>query len=269
MTHPDSSRRPQRLRQTPKLRRVSVLSVEQISPHIISIIFEGEDLQDFASPSFDDHIKLMLPATPGGELVLPILGPNGVSFPEGAPRPVMRDYTPRRFDAQRGVLSIEFALHGDGPAASWAAQAQPGQQVAIGGPRGSMVIPMDYDWHLLVGDESALPAISRRLEELPASTRAIVIAETGDPRDQRTLTSAANLQVQWLVRQGASSLAAAVRALQLPAGEGFAWAAGESASIIAVREVLINELGLAKHQVKAAAYWKLGAAGHHENLAQD
>ncbi|GAB4061277.1 siderophore-interacting protein [Uliginosibacterium sediminicola] len=269
MNQPDSSRRPQRLRQAPKLRRVSVLSVEQISPHSLCIHFSGEDLQDFASPSFDDHIKLMLPATPESELVLPILGPNGVSFPEGAPRPLMRDYTPRRFDAQRGVLSIEFALHGDGPAASWAAQAQVGQQVAIGGPRGSTLIPVNYDWHLLVGDESALPAISRRLEELPASTRAIVIAETSDPRDQRSLNSEADLQVQWLLRDGTSQLPAAVSALQLPAGEGFAWAAGESAGIIAVREVLINQLGLAKHQVKAAAYWKLGAAGHHENLAQD
>lgn len=76
-----------------------------------------------------------------------------------------------------GELTIEFALHGDGPAANWAAKAVPGSHLVVAGPRGSFVIPKDYDWHLLVGDETALPAVARRLEELPASTRAIVVLQ--------------------------------------------------------------------------------------------
>ncbi|MEC5385042.1 siderophore-interacting protein [Uliginosibacterium sp. H3] len=264
-TRPDSTRRPERIRHTPKFRQLEVLRVERITPHIVSVDFRGEDLHDFVSASFDDHVKFMLPATPDGELTLPVLGPEGPKFPEGA-RPVMRDYTPRRFDTQGREITIEFALHGDGPIAQWATQAKPGQKVGIGGPRGSTVIPVDYDWHLLIGDETALPAISRRLEELPTSVQAIVIVETGDAADQRALASAANVKVQWLVQQEASGLVAAVRALQLPAGEGFAWAAGESATITAVREVLIEEQGLDKHQVKASAYWKQGEKGHHGKI---
>src|SRR6185369_9649473 len=108
-----------------------------------------------------------------------------------AAEPVRRDYTPRRYDAAAGELTIEFALHGDGPAARWAAQAAPGQRATIGGPRGSFVIPLDYDWHLLVGDESAMPAIARRLEELPAGATAIVILQVRDAADRRALQTSA------------------------------------------------------------------------------
>ncbi len=262
----DSTRRPQRVRQTPKLRQLEVMRVERITPHIVSVNFHGEDLHDFISASFDDHVKFMLPATPDGELLLPVLGPEGMKFPEGAQRPVMRDYTPRRFDAQRREITIEFALHGDGPVAQWAAQARSGQRAGIGGPRGSTVIPLDYAWHLLIGDETALPAIARRLEELPSGAKAIVMVETGDAADQRPLASAAQVRVQWLVHQGRSGLVEATRALQLPPGEGFAWAAGESATITAVRQALIEELGLDKHQVKASAYWKQGEKAHHGHI---
>lgn len=85
----------------------------------------------------------------------------------------MQDYTPRRFDAQE--LGIEFALHGDGPAANWARQAQPGQTLTVAGSRGSFIVPTGFDWHLLVGDDSALPAIARRLEELPEGKPVTVV----------------------------------------------------------------------------------------------
>jgi len=261
-----SAQRPQRVRHTPKFRQLEVVNVERITAHIVSIRFQGEDLHDFVSASFDDHVKFMIPATPGSELLLPSLGPDGIKFPTGVPRPIMRDYTPRSFDGRSHELTIEYALHGDGPVAQWAAQAKPGQRAAIGGPRGSTVISLDYDWHLLVGDETALPAISRRLEELPGNTQAIVIIETGDAADQRPLKSSAQVNVQWLVQHGKSGLVDAVRALQLPMGEGFAWAAGESATILAVRHVLVDEFRLDKHHVKAAAYWRRGAAAHHEHL---
>jgi NADPH-dependent ferric siderophore reductase len=179
-------------------------------------------------------------------------------------RPVMRDYTPRRFDAAARELDIEFALHGDGPAAAWAAQARPGQVVGIGGPRGSFVVPTAFDWHLLVGDDTALPAIARRLEELPAGRRAHVVLAV-DEADRRTLHSAAELQVQW-VAPGEGAMVAAVRALARPAGEGYAWAAGEARTVAQVREVLVNDWQLDPKRCRCAAYWKTGATAHHENL---
>ncbi len=255
-----------RVRSAVKLRSVQVHQVLRLSPHLVRIRFAGDSLRDFASTSFDDHIKLMLPPDAAQPLVLPVAGPDGMALPAGATRPVMRDYTPRWFDPVAGLLDIEFALHGDGFAAAWAAQARPGLVAGVGGPRGSFVVPTGFDWHLLMGDETALPAIARRLEELPAGTQALVIAETADPADRRALQSAARLQVQWLTGSVDGGLAAAVQQLRLPAGEGYAWAAGEAAAMAATRRVLVDGLSLPKDRVRAAAYWKRGASAHHENL---
>lgn len=255
-----------RVRNPVRLRSVQVQHVHRASPHLVCIRFAGDSLRDFASASFDDHVKLMLPPDPALPLVLPVAGPDGLMLPPGAVRPVMRDYTPRWFDPAAGVLDIEFALHGDGFAAAWAAQAKPGQIVGVGGPRGSFVVPTGFDWHLLVGDETALPAIARRLDELPAGTRAVVIAQTADPADRRVFQSRAALQVQWLTAAPDGGLAGAVQRLGLPAGEGYAWAAGEASDMAATRRVLVDGLGLRKDRVRAAAYWKRGASAHHETL---
>jgi NADPH-dependent ferric siderophore reductase len=237
--------RVQRVRHELRRRTLSVRRVETISPHVRSVTLGGEELADFVSLSFDDHVKLLLPVA------------------DGAP-PVARDYTPRHFDAAARELTIEFALHGDGPAAAWAARAKAGQQLGIGGPRGSFIVPTDLDWHLLVGDDSALPAIARRLAELPAGATVWAIVQMANPADHRPLPSAANVRLQWV--SDAAQCLAAVRALQLPGGEGFAWCAGEASSMAVLRRVLVNELGVDRHAVRAAAYWKRGAAAHHENM---
>lgn len=127
-----------------------------------------------------------------------------------------------------------------------------------------MIIPLDMDWHLLVGDTCALPAVARRLEELPAGARAIVILQVRHEGDRRVLRSAADFTVQWVA--GSGELTDAVRALQLPPGDGFAWCASEAAASAAVRQILVAEKGLASHAIRASAYWKRGAVAHHENL---
>lgn len=239
-------RRVQRVRHELKARPVQVARVERLGADIARITFTGEALADFTSLSFDDHVKFILPAA-------------GVDA-----EPTRRDYTPRRFDRERRELLIDFVLHADGPAGAWALQATPGQSVVIGGPRGSMVIPTDYDWHLLVGDASALPAIGRRLEELPASARVHVIAHAAEPM---AWASAAAVEVQWVRRPEA--LVSATRALVLPDGIGFAWAAGEAGVMAQMRQVLLEEKQLPRACVKVAAYWKRGAADFHETLAVD
>lgn len=239
-----SPRRVQRVRHELKRRELQVLRVEALSPHFRSVTFGGEAMAGFVSASFDDHVKFMLDAD--------------------GPAPVGRDYTPRRHDPVAGELTIEFALHGDGPAADWAAQAAPGQRVTIGGPRGSFVIPLDYDWHLLVGDETAVPAIARRLEELPAGSLATVVLQVADVADRRDFRTAAELQLSWVA--DAPALIDAVRQLTLPAGEGYAWCAGEAATMATLRRILVDEKGHDRHAIRAAAYWKQGAVAHHENL---
>ncbi len=255
-----------RVRHEIKVRRLRVERIDRVSPHFLRVRFSSDALHDFISASFDDHAKLMLPARPGQPLVLPQPGPDGLAVPPGAEKPVMRDYTPRQFDQAAGTLDIEFVLHGEGVASSWVESAKPGDEAGLGGPRGSFVVPTGFDWHLLVGDESALPAIARRLEELPETAQAIVIVETADARDRRELQSPAKLQTHWVQSGSPDVLAREVQGLTLPAGEGFAWAAGEAVGIAAVRKALVEGHGLDKSRVRASAYWKRGSVGHHETL---
>src|SRR3546814_10653490 len=109
---------------------------------------------------------------PGAALVLPSVGERGMEFPTDGARPVARDFTPRHFDHARTELTIDVSLHARGTATDWAATVTEGQEVGIGGPRGTMLIPDSFYTHLLIGDETALPALARRAEALLLTSRA-------------------------------------------------------------------------------------------------
>ncbi len=164
-------RTPQRVRHQPRRRELNVLRVEKIAAHMIRVTLGG-DLDGFTSLGFDDHVKLFFP--------------TGKVGADGEPEFESRDYTPRRYDPQAKTLDVEFVLHDAGPATRWAEQAKAGQTLRIGGPRGSFIIPTTFDWHLLIGDDTGVPAIARRLEELPAGSRAVVLAEVDNIADQVT-----------------------------------------------------------------------------------
>ena len=250
----------ERVRHTLQARHLQGVRRTEVSPGFVRFTLAGPELAGFASAGFDDHLKLILPQ-PGRERpALPSLQDGRPVFPE--PRPVLRDYTPARFDAAAGELDIEVALHDAGPATEWAAGAFVGQWVGIAGPRGSLVIPTGFDWHWLIGDESALPAIARRLAELPAHTAATVRIQVRNPADRRVLASAAQLDLAWV-----DSLPEAVDALALPQqGAGYIWAAGEHADMAAVRRAVLAKPGVDAKRMRIAAYWKRGVADHHEDL---
>ncbi|NVH75795.1 siderophore-interacting protein [Paraburkholderia sp. JPY432] len=272
LTRPDLA--VHRVRHPLKFRLLQVKQVRALTPHLIRVTFTGDDLHDFVSASFDDHIKVFFPEPGADKPTLPQAGPDGPMFPEGK-RPTARDFTPRRFDRDARELDIEFAMHDAGPAATWAAQAQVGQYLGVGGPRGSMVIPTGFDWHLLIGDDTALPAIARRLEELPAGTRVAAVIEVADPSARIEFTTQAELHLVWCYRSEADTrtgargeaLLHAVRDTWLPEnGEGYVWAAGEAATIRAVRQHLCGERGVDKARIRAASYWKQGAVAVHETI---
>ncbi|MFC0409871.1 siderophore-interacting protein [Roseomonas elaeocarpi] len=264
-------RTPYRVRHDTRFRLLEVARVEDVTPAMRRITLRGEALEGFRSDSFNDHVKLFFPAPGEREPVVPTPSPNGPVFPEGQPRPVARDYTPRRFDAAAGELVLDFALHDNGPATEWASRARPGDRLGVGGPRGSFVIPADYDWHLLIGDETALPAIGRRLEELPANARAIVLAEVASAAEEQRFRSLARTEIHWIHRGEAAAgsstgMEEALAAFTLPDGEGFAWVACESEVARRLRAILLEQHALPKGRVKAAGYWKRGAVAAHENL---
>jgi len=258
-----------RVRHEIKQRRLTVEKITTITPRMLRVTLAGAELAGFTSLGFDDHIKLFFPKRPAdGAQPTAIPGPG--QGPESAERPPMRDYTPR-YDAAAGRLHIDFAIHDAGPATDWALQASVGDSLLIGGPRGSAIIPLEFDWYLFIGDETALPAIGRRLEELPAGSHAVVIAEVEDAAEEQSFPSQARLRVQWVHRRGApvgsgEGLLAALRASEFPSGDCFAWAAAESNVARTLRRALIDERGMNRAWVKAAGYWKRGAAAVHDTI---
>jgi NADPH-dependent ferric siderophore reductase len=258
-----------RIRHDRKFRLLEVRRVRPITPKMVRVTLAGDELAGFVSAAHDDHVKLFFPHPGQEKPVLPVAGPNGPVFPDDSPRPAARDYTPRRTDAAANELDIDFVLHGHGPASAWAAEARPGQVLGLGGPRGSFVVADDFDFYLLVGDETALPAIGRRLEELPPAAHAIAIIEVADNDEEQHFESAAHIDTIWLHRDGAKPgttnlLEKAVAGLKLPRGDGYAWVAGEADTAKTLRRHLLDAHGLRKDWIKAAGYWKCGtaAAGH-------
>lgn len=263
----ETLRVPRRVRHDLRFRALTVISVEDLTPTMRRIVLGGDDLDGFASLGFDDHVKLF-PVAPGQTLTLPTVGPDGPVFPD--PRPVARDYTPRAFDAANRRLTLDFVTGHGGPATEWAEVATPGAVVGVGGPRGSFIVPTAFADHLLIGDETALPAIARRLEELPAGVRAHVVVEVDDAASRLSLASAADLTVVWVERggrprAGSEGLEAAMDAAlaSVDRTDAYVWIAAESAVAKTLRAKALS-LGFSPRAMKAAGYWRQGATGAHE-----
>ncbi|HMR30567.1 MAG TPA: siderophore-interacting protein [Geminicoccaceae bacterium] len=233
-------------------RRLTVKQKTRITPGMIRILLEGEDLADFVSLAPDDHVKLSIET--GGE-------------------PERRDYTPRHFDPAARTLAIDFAVHDAGPATQWAIDAAPGEVLEIGGPRGSAVVSPTFDWWLLVGDETALPAIGRRIEELPEGTAVVSVVAVTDEREQQAFATRARHEAIWVHRpldraDDPAPLLAALRGIALPAGDGFVWIAAEARVARAVRDELVGSRGHPMAWTKAAGYWRKGVADAHDKLME-
>jgi NADPH-dependent ferric siderophore reductase len=246
-----------RMRRETRRRLVRVAAVEQITPKMRRIRFASPDLHDFDSPAPDDHVKLFVPnpVTAGG---------NG--------NPCMRDYTPRAFDPMQGTLTIDFALHEAGPATTWALAAQPGDAVEIGGPRGSVIVADDFDWYLLIGDETALPAIGRQVESRRAGVPVKTITVIRNDAERQAFTTRAAWQAVWVCRDGKQAhdsrlLHDALKATgPLPDGDGYVWIAAEAQVARTLRTYVLETLGHPKAWVKASGYWMIGQADAHVNI---
>lgn len=232
----------ERVRREPRRRELVVEEILDLSRSMRRIVFRSDDLHDFESLGPDDHIKLFLP---------------GEGSADG--KPLMRDFTPRRFDTAAGVFELEFFLHDAGPATEWARQAGVGDRISIGGPRGSMVVADDFDWYLLAGDETALPAIARRMEKLRDGVPVHCILLVEAPEDSFDMPQRDGAHVQWIYRAGrvgedADLIGTAISTWELPEGDGFAFVAAEARASQGAREILAAK-GQKEQWIKAAGYW--------------
>ncbi|MBT2506754.1 siderophore-interacting protein [Streptomyces sp. ISL-98] len=255
---------------------LTVVRTQRLSPSLVRVVFGGEALRGFASGGRDQSCSLFLPHPGQAEPVLPPeTAPDWFAAYRALPddvRAVMRSYTvrgQRRADDGTTEVDIDFALHEDGgPACRWAQQASPGDRVVVLGPalEDNTAVrfrpPEDTDWVLMWADETALPAAAAALEWLPAGTKAKVWIEVQHPGDRLELTTAADAEITWLVRdEGAPSAVDAVRAVpaaELPEGTPYAWIAGESSCVRALRRHLVQERRFDRRRVTFVGYWRRG-----------
>ncbi|MEH3034616.1 MAG: siderophore-interacting protein [Aeromicrobium erythreum] len=220
---------------TPRMRRLTLSG-----PALAAHTRDGVEVPAFTSPGFDDHVKVFVPLEGAERPVLPRQRADGLDWTTEGTRPIGKDYTPRRVDAAAGELDLDFVRHGHGLASTWAERARPGDLAWIAGPTVGQGPPHDVDWFAVAGDETALPAIGRLLEELPAGVRAEVVVEVADAGEEQDLTTRADVRVRWLHRDGAepgttTQLVDAVRELPWHDGQVYAWMAGESQAARAIR----------------------------------
>jgi NADPH-dependent ferric siderophore reductase len=236
------------------------MRTERLTPHMQRVVLGGEGLAEFtAGTSTDHYVKLLF-------------APEGVTYPEPfdverireeLPReqwPVTRTYTVRAWDPELRELTLDFVVHGDeGLAGPWAARVQPGEVVRFMGPGGAYAPDASADWHLLAGDESALPAISAALEALPDGAVARAFVEISGREEQQKIDS--DVEVVWLHRGDrpiGEALVEAVRALDFPAGRVHAFVHGEAGFVKELRRLLRVECEIPREDLSISGYWRLG-----------
>lgn len=254
-SEPASTARP------PNLYEVTVIGAENITPHMRRVTFSCSDVAPFIGG--DMHVRILVPPK-GRQPVWPGYRADGrLAWPEGEDELLVRVYTIRAVDIDRRELSIDFWQHPVAgvrtPGADFARDAQAGDRLALLGPGGGSLPSARAI--LLIGDESALPAIARIAAEVPEGTDMRAIIEVLDGAEEQPLPSAGSLEVRWLHRNSYPARAAdilaeeAKKAITSATPETFIWVACEKADVRSIRTVL-KERRHDKRNMYVAWYWE-------------
>jgi NADPH-dependent ferric siderophore reductase len=235
-----------------------VTRVEQLTPHMVRIVVGGDGLKRIDAGAYTDHYVKIMFAPPGVVYPEPFdVGAIRESMPREA-WPVVRTYTVRKWRPEVPEMWIDFVTHGDeGVAGPWAQAAQPGDVIRFMGPGGGYTPDLTADWHLLAGDESALPAIAAAIEGMPAGANLKVFVEVQDETEEQKLDA----EVTWLFRGDrpvGAALVEAVRGLEFPAGRVHAFVHGEANFVKDLRGFLRRELNIPMDQLSISGYWRRG-----------
>ncbi|WP_209323400.1 siderophore-interacting protein [Brevibacterium renqingii] len=236
---------------------LTVLEVTELSPRLVRIRLGGSETFDniTANESTDKYVKLLF-ADPAHGLAPPY---DLTELREQAPEklPSRRTYTVREIDLEEKWLSIDFVIHDDeGVAGPWAKDARPGDTLVLSGAGGKYAPSAESDWHLLIADHSALPAVSSALEAMPEDARGLVVAHVA-AADRVLPAPPAGVEVKWV--DSDEDLIAAVRELEWSAGMPQVFAHGERETIKSIRKIL-KEREVPRESLSISAYWARGRA---------
>ncbi|GAA5113965.1 siderophore-interacting protein [Alloalcanivorax gelatiniphagus] len=240
-----------------------VVSTQPLGSHLVRVVLGGPGLDEFVSTGdADEYVNCFF---------LPPSAPFSVPFEDEAVRDLPRDQRPfarritvRAWDDVRRELTLDIAAHGDvGHAGRWALHASPGDRLQLRGPAGGYRPHPEADSYLLVGDESALPAIAACAEAVPDGRPVVAVVEVEDAAGEIPLHSPGDLTVHWVHRASQPGdldelLADAVRSLPRPTGRVSAFVHGEAAATRAVRRVLLGEQVVSEEMLSCSPYWRRG-----------
>ena len=250
-----------------------VVRTERLTPHMIRVVLGG-GFTTFAPSDFaDSYVKIVLPqsGTDVSTLPTPLTLDSFKKLPD-AYQPVVRTYTVRKVDTERGEISIDFVVHGEhGVAGPWAGSVQPGDPAYLMGPSGAYSPDPAADWHLLAGDEAGLPAISTALEAMAPDAVGLAFIEVSGPDDEIELVAPEGVQIRWIYREGRADLvsedragdhapliAAVKEALWLP-GQVQVFIHGEAQAVMHnLRPYVRKERGVDAKWASISGYWRRG-----------
>ncbi|SIQ01300.1 NADPH-dependent ferric siderophore reductase, contains FAD-binding and SIP domains [Mucilaginibacter lappiensis] len=243
-----------------------VCGIQETAPHLRRISLKHELLKQIGPLAPGGHFKVFIPSTKDGQAFLPDMSSGRAVWPNEKIKPHIRTYTVRSLDRITGILDVEFVLHGDiGPGSAWAGNASIGDSLGIG-IKLSGKIREPSDWYLFAGDETALPAISAMLENLPAETTGLALLEVERETDTFYINTKGAIDICWLFRNGvppeqSDLILYSVKNLVLPESalkSRYAWIAGEENMVRIMRKYAIEQLGLNREELHATVYWKAG-----------
>jgi NADPH-dependent ferric siderophore reductase len=235
---------------------------EWLTPGLVRIVLSGPGLDGFAMPdATDTYVNVAIP--PAGAPYDAVFEPKAVRDEHDQQAwPVRRRYTVRSWDDASRRLTLDFVVHGDdGVAGPWAATVAPDDVLVFEGPGSGYKPDAEADWHLMVGDESALPAIAASMEAVPAAARVVVRLLCDGIEHEVPLTSPGDLDLAWLHRSGDAAkdtalLAESVAAADFPDGRVHAFVHGEAEEVRAIRRHLLHDRGLSRSDMSCSPYWR-------------
>ncbi|MCB1339496.1 MAG: siderophore-interacting protein [Pseudooceanicola sp.] len=235
-------------------RLLTVARAWHLTPGMIRVTFAGKALEGFPEDREGANCKLLLPEP----------GETHNAFAErlnNGPPPVRRTYTVRHFRPELLELDIDFVDHGDtGPASAWARAAKPGDFLGFAGPGPVKVAAFGADFYLLAADMSAIPVVAATLEAMPRDARGLALFDVPSDRDIQQIAAPDGVELRWLIQRDAhhSAQAAAIRAMDWPAGRVQTCIAGEHGTIRDLKDYLIGTRQLPKGDAYISGYWKIG-----------
>lgn len=234
-------------------RLLHIVEKTWLTPHMIRIVLGGAELSTFPTDMAGGYVKLY--------------------FPSDNIKPLIRSYTVRFFDADTLQLTLDFAAHGDnGPASAWALQAEVGDQIMTNGPGAVALVDPNAEWVFIVGDMSALPALSVNIESLPETAIGYAVIEVTSENDQQVLNVPAGIETEWVINshpeQCNTLLSDAVKAKQWLSGQPSVWLASEFDTMRNLRRYFKQERNVPKDAIYASSYWKIGTTDEGNKAAK-